>query len=76
MTLEQLKAAAKAEGYRLVKIKNVEPLLPCTCGCNRREHWFGIGFNKYGLRCERCGIHVWGSSEEGVRKTWNELMQR
>lgn len=39
MTIEELRAEAKKLGYNLIPINKKEKLLPCTCGCKRREHW-------------------------------------
>ena len=80
MTFEELKKEAKAQGYNLIPIKKTEKLLPCTCGCNRREHWSGFDADKgeweEGLRCKKCGKEVWGASEAEVRKEWNKMIKK
>lgn len=77
MTIEELKAEAKAHGYNLVPIKNTEKLLPCTCGSRRREHWQrwrGEGWN-ITLQCMRCGKKAGGSTEDEARHNWNEMIR-
>lgn len=78
MTLEELKTEAKKQGYRLIPITKKEPFLPCTCGCNRRTHWWKWDINRdvYILRCERCGKEARGSSELEVRRNWNEMIRK
>ena len=44
MTLAELKEEARKQGYRLMKDCRPERLLPCTCGGNKRTHYYGNGF--------------------------------
>lgn len=52
-------------------------MLPCKCGCKRREHWYG---NKKGyertLVCKRCGFEVHGENDTDVIRKWNEAVKR
>ena len=76
MTLEELKKEAGKYGYRLVpKKKKLERLLPCLCGCKRREHWYGSGNRKYILFCQRCGIEASGRTEREAYKAWNDMVR-
>lgn len=76
MTYEELKAEAKKQGYRLVAVPKVEKLLPCTCGATRRWHKYQWdGKPVYSLTCYKCGRTVKGSSEEEVKKNWNEVIR-
>ncbi len=80
MTFEELKAEAKAQGYRLLPCKNYkEKLLPCTCGCNRRDHRFGWdgdkGQHKVILECQKCGKKASGTSEVNAIHNWNEMIK-
>ena len=77
MTLEELKAEAKRQGFNLMPIKKKESLLPCTCGCKSREHWsrFEDGIHYEGLRCKKCGKEAWGIGDNGARKAWNTLIR-
>lgn len=78
MTFEELKAEAKRQGYNLIKNNPVEKLLPCTCGCNRRERWTAYSTDHSGhikLVCERCGKYVYGKTEREVRHNWNEAIK-
>ena len=78
MTYEELKALAKEHGYDLIKTTPKEKLLPCTCGHNRREHWYSL--DKHGrevkeLRCARCGKSVTGVSDRDAIKKWNAMVR-
>ena len=76
MEFEELKAEAKRQGYNLIKIRNVK-LLPCTCGSNRREHWYmyrdGIRFK--GLICHKCGKEALGKTEIEAKENWNRMIK-
>ena len=78
--IEKLKSDAKDLGYNIIPIKNKEKLLPCTCGCRRREHWSHYdaetGKFKEGLRCKQCGKEVWGDSESDAVRIWNETIRK
>ena len=53
-----------------------EKLLPCKCGCKRREHWTGLTSNNSEiLKCCRCGFEVGGKNEIDVHKKWNEAVK-
>lgn len=56
------------------KIQRPERLLPCKCGCKRREHWYSIGERSEGLKCCKCGFEVWGKNEIDVHKNWNKAV--
>ena len=52
-----------------------ERLLPCKCGCKRREHWFGgTEENREILKCIKCGFTVYEKNEIDVRKAWNKAI--
>ena len=53
------------------KKKKRERLLPCKCGCNRREHWYGDGES---LKCKKCGFTVKGKNEADVIREWNKAV--
>lgn len=57
--------------------KEYEKLLPCTCGCKRREHWskYADGGIMTGLKCIKCGKTVWGKSEVDARREWNRIIR-
>ena len=44
-------------------------MLPCTCGCRRREHWLTPNGDE--LRCMRCGRRVAGKNATDVIRNWN-----
>ena len=77
MTVDELRKEAKALGYNIIKIKKREKLLPCTCGCNRREHWDrlsqGEWFNL--LVCAKCGKEAEGKNEYDAIHNWNEMIK-
>lgn len=56
-----------------VKIRQrPEKLLPCICGCKRREHWYSSAENSREiLKCSKCGFEVGGKNEIDVHKKWN-----
>jgi len=57
--------------------ERAEKLLPCTCGCKRREHhWIGTrDDNRYVLRCYKCGKEASGKTEIEVHKLWNKMIK-
>ena len=77
MTLEELKAEANAQGYNLIPQKKQEKFIPCTCGCNRREHWiqFVDGGIETTLKCCKCGKKASGMSEAEAKRNWNEMIR-
>lgn len=55
--------------------KRPEKLLPCKCGCRRREHWCAAGSEDSEiLKCMKCGFKVYGKNEIDVHKKWNEAV--
>ena len=76
MTLEELKAAAKRQGYKLIKNEIIR-FEPCLCGGNRREWWSGQIGRK--VVCLRCGLESpWvpkRKGRNGVKKAWNEMIR-
>lgn len=72
MTLEELKAEAKRQGYKLIKDENIQ-FEPCLCGGTRREWWSGPEGHK--VVCLRCGLESpWvprSKGKNGVKKAWN-----
>ena len=76
MTLEELKSEANKLGYNLVKKREYIKFLPCTCGCNRREHWVRSYIDsdeiKVLLVCAKCGREVDGKNLDAAKRAWNE----
>lgn len=76
MTVEELRCEAKALGYNIIKINPMEKLLPCVCGCNRREHWYVSGaFDGVKLKCMKCGREANGRNDREVRHNWNQMIK-
>ena len=51
-------------------------MLPCKCGCKRREHWLSASSEKpEGLKCMKCGFKVWGTNQTDVIRQWNKAVQ-
>lgn len=75
MTLEELKAEAKRQGYKLIKDENIR-FEPCLCGGARREWWSGPEGHK--VVCLRCGLESpWvprSKGKNGVKKSWNAMI--
>lgn len=76
MTVEELRCESKALGYNIIKINPMEKLLPCVCGCNRREHWYVSGvFDGVKLKCMKCGREAKGRNDREVRHNWNQMIK-
>lgn len=76
MTVEELRKEAEALGYSIVPKRKYERLLPCVCGCTRREHLFkesGADVVDV-LKCSNCGRSVEGKNEAKARHNWNLMI--
>lgn len=77
MTLEELKAEAERQGYKLMKKPEPMPKIkPCPCGrkiLSRLYTWdrrTGTGYIL--IRCPKCGCEGdWGKNEREARELWN-----
>jgi hypothetical protein len=78
MTLDELKAEAKAQGYRLMPIIPYVKLAPCKCGRKRIEEWFVCdGTGGIFFQCPVCGMKSpKGKTEREAREKWNEEVQK
>lgn len=78
MTFEELKAEARAQGFKLIPVKEKEKLLPCTCGSKRREHWSRWTGDRLEITlcCSRCGKRASGTTEAEARHNWNDMIMR
>ena len=72
----------KQEFMRSAKLLMEKPkresraMLPCKCGCKRREHWLSADREKpEGLKCMKCGFNVWGANQTDVIRQWNKAVQ-
>lgn len=72
---ETLFALARELGYKVIKIKPIEKMLPCECGHTRRETWFDAATKETILVCKKCGTAVRGQTEADARRNWNEVMK-
>ena len=77
MTVEELKAEAKAMGYTLIKKQPpMEKFLPCTCGRNSRSRWWGVHKDDAVIvECRGCGRRVCAKNERELRQKWNAVMR-
>ena len=74
MTLEELKAEAKRQGYKLIKAKTPR-FERCLCGhnvhqwCNGPEGWM--------VYCKHCGLNSpWAAKNKtAVIEAWNEMIR-
>ena len=61
---------------KALKHKEYIRFLPCKCGYNRREMWFGFdtktGEHHVELVCKKCGYKVSGKNEADAKREWNE----
>lgn len=49
-------------------------MLPCKCGYNRRERWYGLDENRNHivmLKCKKCGFRIVGKNEADAIRNWN-----
>ena len=75
MTVEELKKIANEMGYNIIKKQEYIKFLPCKCGCNRREHWYGINEdNAFIFVCEKCGATAKGRTDREARLNWNRMV--
>lgn len=84
MTVDELRAEAKAMGYGLHKLKPYVKTLPCVCGRKQISLWHcpiyikdsqGVERKTYGtqLVCPNCGKKgAWGKTEREAKILWNE----
>ena len=58
------------------KKKESRAMLPCKCGCKRREHWYGGDDpnKREQLKCERCGFTAYGKNATDVIRNWNKAV--
>ena len=53
-----------------------EKLLPCICGCKRRERRYGIkDENRIIIKCRKCEFKAAGKNEADARRKWNEAVK-
>ena len=73
---EMLKEFADTLGYNIIKKNPTPKMLPCTCGCKRREHWYVSGDTQYKrtLRCKKCGKEASGKNDTDVINNWNKMI--
>lgn len=79
MTLDELKAEAKKQGYRLIKITPTVKILPCpVCGSKRTAEWLrmrdGGGYIRrcYNYNCDFEGD--WAKTANEAKRKWNETV--
>ena len=81
MTLDELKAGAKALGYKLIKDNPKPKLLRCTCGAKQFHWWMKPLYDKtyweiWQLECKKCGKKSeWADSERKAIEKWNEMIE-
>ncbi|MBQ2099491.1 MAG: hypothetical protein II477_00305, partial [Lachnospiraceae bacterium] len=73
MTLDELKAEAKRQGYKLIKDNPMPKLIPCICGSKRRIMWhYADGWY---FECDKCGRTAYpGRTERKARENWNRMV--
>ena len=73
MTLDELKAEAKRQGYKLIKDNPMPKMLPCICGSKHRTLW--LGADGWYFECDGCGRTAKpGRTERGARNEWNRMV--
>ena len=73
LTLEELKAEAKRQGYKLIKAKRPR-FEPCLCGHN--VHQWVSGPKGWAVYCKHCGLQgPWANkSHNAVIVAWNAMI--
>lgn len=73
LTLEELKAEAKRQGYKLIKAKRPR-FEPCLCGHN--VHQWCRGPEGWMVYCKHCGLESpWvRGGDDKVIEAWNEMI--
>lgn len=75
MTLEELKAEAKAQGYKLMPIVPYIKLAPCKCGKKYPGLWYRSGGGMF-FKCKYCDLSAPdGNTEREARKNWNAMVE-
>ena len=70
MTLDELKAEAKKQGFSLQKSSAKVRFTPCVCGCNRRTEWTGP--EGWFYECRMCElVSPPGKTKQEARRKWN-----
>jgi len=73
MTLDELKAEAKRQGYKLIKDNPMPKMLPCVCGSKHRTQWSRADGWYY--ECDGCGRKAKpGKTERKARENWNRMV--
>ena len=74
MTLEELKAEAKRQGYKLIKAKTPR-FERCLCGHN--VHQWCSGPEGWMVYCKHCGLNSpWAAKNKtAVIEAWNEMIR-
>ncbi len=76
--IDTLQITAEKLGYKLVKHKPYERMLPCTCGCKQRDYWWCVNpkdGNPSVLVCKKCGKTASGKSKAEAKRNWNEMIK-
>ena len=73
LTLQELKAEAKRQGYKLIKAKRPR-FEPCLCGHN--VHQWVSGPKGWAVYCKHCGLYgPWAKkSHNAVIEAWNAMI--
>ena len=74
LTLEELKAEAKRQGYKLIKAKTPR-FERCLCGHN--DHQWCNGPEGWMVYCKHCGLNSpWAAKNKtSVIEAWNEMIR-
>lgn len=76
MTVDELKRTANEIGYSIIKKPEYIKFLPCKCGCNKRERWYGVKKDDaYIYICKGCGARAEGRTEREAKRNWNKMME-
>ena len=76
MTLEELKAEAKAKGYKLIKDEPYIRQSTCICGAKNTSMWWK-GNDVCKLKCRKCGFasESWVKTQKEAKIAWNKAVE-
>ena len=73
MTLDELKAEAKRQGYKLIKDNPMPKMIPCICGSKGRILWSCA--EGWYFECVGCGrMAKPGKTKRKARDEWNRMV--
>lgn len=74
MTLDELKAEAKRQGYKLIKDNHMPKFSLCICG-SKHQAELSNSRGQYCYECWKCGrSSAWGDTRYEAIENWNRMV--